>query len=175
MTVRLIPTESDSTPPPHDPSPPEPLDGSKATPAGELPPNPTPASRDDGPDGPPDDTSGEVPSSDAGPSEAPSSAAGPSVDSAEPVEYGSGSADSRVALREARRQRRRVAWLCAAIVAICLALTIAVVSMARNRPAPTSGSVAWSALVVPSTDANGGMALPHEPFPGAPAPEGGNP
>ncbi len=56
------------------------------------------------------------------------------------------SGDSRRVLRESRRQRRRTAWLCAAVVALCLALTIAVVSLARYRPLPGPGSVDWVAM-----------------------------
>ena len=152
MTVRLTPTESDSTPLPHNPSSPEPTDAAMATPAGDPSPIPSDHSPDDGP--------GEAQSS---------------TEPVEPVTSASGGTDSRVALRDARRQRRRVGWLCAAIVAICLALTIVVVSLARNRPAPTPGAVVSSALFVPSNDAIGSMALAHDPFSGAPAPEGGNP
>ena len=51
------------------------------------------------------------------------------------------SGDGRRALREARKQRRRTAWVCAVVVALCLALTIVVVSLARYRPATPPGSV----------------------------------
>jgi len=160
MTVRLTPTESDSTPPPHDPSPPEPTTEAMAAQDGGSAPIPSDDSSDDDPGDGPDDGPGE---------------AGSSTGHVEPVANASGGTDSRVALREARRQRRRVAWWCAALVALCLALTIVVVSLARNRPAPTPGSVVSAALFVPYTDATGSMALPHDPFPGAPASEGGNP
>ncbi|HEX7444165.1 MAG TPA: hypothetical protein VF320_09775 [Acidimicrobiales bacterium] len=160
MTVRLTPTESDSTPPPHDPFPSEPTDRAAAAPAGDTAPNSSDDSPDDSTAEAPGDTSIEARSS---------------TEPAEPATGPSGAVDSRVALRDARRRRRRVAWWCAALVAISLALTIVVVSLARNRPAPTPGSVVSSALVVPSTEATGSTALPHDPFPGAPAPEGGNP
>ena len=82
--------------------------------------------------------------------------------------------DSRIALRDARRQRRRTAWLCAAVVAISLGLTIVVVSLARTRPAPGPGVVVSLAVPVPSTALPGSTPLPSDPSPGAPAPEGGN-
>jgi len=81
--------------------------------------------------------------------------------------------DSRIALREARRQRRRTAWLCAAVVAVCLGLTIVVVSLARTRPAPT-GIVASYPFTAPSIPVPGGTSLPSDPNPGAPASEGDN-
>jgi hypothetical protein len=90
--------------------------------------------------------------------------------------------DGRPALREARRRRRHTAWLCAAFVAVCLALTIVVVTLARYRPAPTAspgGAVASSIRTSPSTvvPPAGSMAdsavLPSAPSRGAAAPEGG--
>ena len=42
---------------------------------------------------------------------------------------------SRSELRAARRQRRRLMVVCAVIIAVCLALTIVVVGLARNRVA----------------------------------------
>ena len=86
---------------------------------------------------------------------------------------GASGGDSRVALREARRQRRRTAWLCAAVVAVCLGLTIVVVSLARTRPAPP-GIVASYPFASPSIPVPGGTSLLSDPHPGAPAPEGGN-
>jgi hypothetical protein len=65
--------------------------------------------------------------------------------------------DGRRALREARRTRRRTAWLCAAVVALCLALTIAVVSLARYRPVPPPAMVASASQVTLSS------AVPSEP------------
>ena len=71
--------------------------------------------------------------------------------------------DSRIALRDARRQRRRTAWLCAAVVAISLGLTIVVVSLARTRPAPGPGVVVSFAVPVPSTALPGSTPLPTRP------------
>ena len=87
--------------------------------------------------------------------------------------HGVASSDSRIALREARRQRRRIAWLCAAVVAVCLGLTIVVVSLARTRPAPTGivGSYPFASLSIPVP---GGTSLPSDPHPGATASEGDN-
>jgi len=82
-------------------------------------------------------------------------------------------ADSRIALREARRQRRRTAWLCTAVVAICLGLTIMVVSLARTRPAPP-GVVAPYMFASLSSPVPGGTSLPSDPHPGASASEGGH-
>ena len=76
--------------------------------------------------------------------------------------------ESRVALREARRARRRTAWLCAAVVALALALTIVVVSLARIRPIPQSSAAVTTAVTVH-------ILVPSVPTPGATAPEGGTP
>ena len=81
---------------------------------------------------------------------------------------GAVTADSRVALREARRVRRRTAWLCAAVVALALALTIVVVSLARTRPIPHSSGPVASAATAP-------ILVPSVPTPGATAPDGGTP
>jgi hypothetical protein len=155
MTVRLTPTESDNNPPPQVLLSPEPCDVTVTPPAADPPGAPSEdASTDetaDLPDGPP--------------------AAGQGC-------TGPGGGDSRITLREARRQRRRVAWLCVAVVVISLGLTIVVVSLARSRPAPSAGVVAPSsitALVVPSTPTLGSTSPPSYPHPGAPAPEGGKP
>ncbi len=124
MTVRLTPTESETSPPQNAPAPPE-------------------------------------PSADGG---------------------------SRLALREARRQRRRTAWLCAAIVALCLGLTIVTVMLARYRPLTPSAALALpvvprvvagppdpvppAATAAPVADRTASAPVPSR---GAPAPEGGNP
>jgi len=79
--------------------------------------------------------------------------------------------DSRIALREARQQRRRIAWICAAFVAVCLGLTIVAVSLARTRPAP-SGIIDSYAAALSSTPAPGSPPPPSDPQPGAPASEG---
>ncbi|MGD0880682.1 MAG: hypothetical protein ABSB09_03800 [Acidimicrobiales bacterium] len=91
-------------------------------------------------------------------------------------------ADGRRALREARRRRRRTTWICAAFVAVCLALTIVVVTLARYRPAPplpSVGAIASSVHPSPSalTPTAGSQAdstvLSPAPSLGAAAPEGG--
>jgi hypothetical protein len=162
MTVRLTPTESDNSPPPQVPSQPEPPDAHQAS--GGVP--ASPATRADtvaepaAGDGP---TDGTPPPGDVGPP---------------------GPGDGRRALREARSQRRRTAWLCAAVVALCLALTIVVVTLARYRPAgPPTGVVTAALTSSPyptshaSTTTSGVDRTPRPARPslGAAAPEGGNP
>jgi len=71
--------------------------------------------------------------------------------------------DSRRALRESRRQRRRTAWVCAVVVALCLALTIAVVTMARYRPIRAPGTVESVALVADLAPAQPARVDPHHP------------
>jgi hypothetical protein len=89
--------------------------------------------------------------------------------------------DGRRAVREARRQRRRTTWLCAAVVALCLALTIVVVLLARDRPLGTPGVVGADAVSVSASvsasPAPAGAGTVPEPVPnrGATASEGGNP
>jgi hypothetical protein len=80
--------------------------------------------------------------------------------------------ESRIALREVRRQRRRTAWLCAAVVAGCLALTIIVVSLAQARPAPRGASASF-APARSSTPLLGNTTPPTDPHSDAPASEGG--
>jgi hypothetical protein len=103
-----------------------------------------------------------------------------------PVPDGAGShagTGSRPELREARRQRRRTAWVCAAVVAVCLGLTIAVVTLARYRPPAPPASVVTpvvspSALpspVVPPPTVVDRALRPSVPSRGAAAPEGGHP
>ena len=157
MTVRLTPTESDTPPPPQVPAPLSPSE------------HPVTASSPDA------RVTGE--SSDPA---TPGSPARP-----EGSDGGDGPvAESRPALREARRQRRRTAWLCAAVVAVCLGLTIVVVSLARSRPvtppASLSASTGPSARSVPVRVPATATAL--DRFVrlsilsrGAPASEGGNP
>ena len=114
----------------------------------------------------------------------------PPQNAPDPPEPSEPSADrgSRPALREARRQRRRTAWLCAAVVALCLGLTIVTVTLARYRP--LTPSAALPTAVVPRVVAGPPHPVPPDapaapvadrtvsapvPFRGAPAPEGGNP
>jgi len=158
MTVRLTTTESDSTSSQPLPKPPDP-----------------PVSRVTDPvvAGVPDPILGPLPT----PSEPP--AAGPAD-----LEAPAG-ADSRRALREARARRRRIAWMSVAVVALCLALTIVAVTLARYRTAapsvPTTNSTVSSAHAALPTVNPPNPALVdrsvRSPVPsrGAPAPEGGNP
>ncbi len=140
--MRLTPTESDNTPPPQVSVQPQSSDGRVTSSEPTI---------------PSDGAAGEPGATDPPPAGTPGD---------------HGASDTRIALREARRQRRRTAWLCAAVVAVCLALTIVVVSLARNRPPPSSG-VLTAYAPVSFTPASASM-LATNPHPGAPAPEGGN-
>jgi hypothetical protein len=142
MTVRLVPSESDSSPTPPVAAPPQPSELPVTTPGSD----PVVA-----------DPVGAV------------LVAGAPGEPAEPVVPQSVTPDSRVAVREARRARRRTAWLCAAVVAVALALTIVVVSLARTRPIPQASAP----LVALATAAP--VLVPSAMTPGAPAPEGGTP
>lgn len=82
--------------------------------------------------------------------------------------------ETRREVREARHRRRLLLAACAAVVAACLALTILVVSMARQRPsglpAPLSaGGAAATARSVPPFSTTAPF-----PYPGAAAPSGGH-
>ncbi len=75
---------------------------------------------------------------------------------------------SRRILREERRERQRIALICGLVVIACLAMTVFILGMARDRPAgptPAGASVivAHPALFVQSLS-----------IPGASAPEGGH-
>lgn len=90
----------------------------------------------------------------------------PSTSDATQMEAGtSATGESRRTLRESRRQRRRTAWVCAVVVALCLALTIAVVSMARYRPLRAPGTMESAALVADLAPAQPLRADPHHPSP----------
>lgn len=55
---------------------------------------------------------------------------------------------TRRALREARRRRQKLAIFCALAIAACLALTILIVDLARDRPpSSTTGASALVAAV----------------------------
>ncbi len=86
--------------------------------------------------------------------------------SAEPVRL-VGTASRRI-LREERRERQRVAVICGLVVVACMAMTVFILGMARDRPArstPAGASVvvAHPVLIVQSLS-----------IPGASAPEGGH-
>jgi hypothetical protein len=89
-------------------------------------------------------------------------------------------AETRQAIRDARRRRRRTAWVCAAVVALCLALTIVVVTLARERPVVPSASLAATTGRSPHPDLVPAATLDRAvrstvPSRDAPASEGGNP
>lgn len=152
MTVRTTPTESGTTPRPPDLHPPVP---------GDAPPEV--AGVGQSPTSPPNGTD---------PPSGPAGAGGtdrpwPSPDRPR--------TDSRRALRDARRQRRRASVVCAVVVAVCLALTILVVDLARNRAAGPQG-VGPALALLPVTHPR---FVPLDPQPpethGAAAPEGADP
>ena len=160
MTVRLTPIESDNTPPAPTPSAPDIRPSEASSPSGRpLPPARYEGSTTDEPVGSESDqvdgidvAGGPPPTPDEAPQpghvpgvggdptgeDDPSSGHLRSTDDADRPEA---MTDSRMALREARRIRRRTAWLCAAVVALALALTIAVVSLAKARPPQASTPV----------------------------------
>ena len=157
MSVRLTTTESDSTPPQPLSSPPDPS-GIRVT----------------------------EPAAPGIPERDPAQAVAPSEMSiGGHADLGpTAGTDSRRALREARAHRRRVAWMCAAVVALCLALTIVAVTLARYRSAAPSAPIATSTVsvhsivsrVTPTATALVDRAVrPTAPSRGAPASEGGNP
>jgi len=166
--VRLTPTESDTPPPPQASAPPDPPDVPVTVQGvnmhGEV---STEGSTGGGAEG-----NGEV-AFDPTPADV-DSTSGPSDETESPA-----AAAGRRALRETRRQRRRAMWLCAAVVALCLALTIVVVTLARYRPvglpsalATTTGTYAVVHAPAPVVDRILASTFPSR---GAPAPEGGNP
>jgi hypothetical protein len=165
MTVRLTPTESDTPPLPQVPAPPDPGD-IRVTPQGVNIPGDIPT------EGNGEVASGPIPGQTPVAEDAPP---GPPKYAGSPV-----AADGRRALREARRQRRRAMWLCAAFVALCLALTIVVVTLARYRPVGPSSALTVTTTVpsaVVPTPAPVVDRVPASTVPsrGAPASEGGNP
>jgi len=128
MSVRLTPSESEGTAPQESSVPPA-VRTNEAD-CGEVPAADVPTVHDDDVPGG-SDTVDPRPGADPG--------ADPAADPGDSDPAASG--DGRRALREARKQRRRTAWVCAVVVALCLALTIVVVSLARYRPATPPGSV----------------------------------
>ena len=126
-------------------------------------------------------TGGGQPSGEGGPPPGDGVEPGGSVPEAvtpQPVPTGSGSrVADRKALRAARRTRRNLAILCGLVVAVCLALTILIVDMARNRPPGAEITVPVSAASAPepadrSHHLSADSIIPNR---GASAPEGGNP
>jgi hypothetical protein len=179
MTVRLTPSESDSSPSAPVAAPPPSSELQVTTPAS------TPDTRDapdtrDSPDAGHAGPEAVEPSAPVapGPGTAPPEPADVDpVDTAPPAPAPVPvTPDSRVTLREARRARRRTAWLCAAVVALALALTIVVVSLARSRPVPQSSAPTGSPVAARVLAAHPPVRpAPPVPIPGAHAPEGGTP
>ncbi len=57
--------------------------------------------------------------------------------------------DGRRALRQARSQRRRTALLCAVVLFVCLALTLLIVGLARDRAAPPAAALSLTSVPSP--------------------------
>jgi hypothetical protein len=64
---------------------------------------------------------------------------------------------SRKVLREERRERQRVAAICALVVALCMGMTVLILSIARDRPA---GSIPVGSGVVVAHQISSIQALP---------------
>ncbi|HUD15982.1 MAG TPA: hypothetical protein VMQ59_01920 [Acidimicrobiales bacterium] len=82
--------------------------------------------------------------------------------------------EGRQALRAARRQRRRIAIGCALVVALCLAVTLVIVGIARDRTTGGPQTVVPGVLTG-SHQVDLPTAAHHPPTEshGAPAPTGG--
>lgn len=130
MTVRLIPTESGSATPARVSIQTESSDETVTDPAR----IPTPGPPNPGTTGV--DTTGATDPADPMPR-----AADPST-------------DGRRALRQARSQRRRTALLCAVVLFVCLALTLLIVGMARDRAAPPAAVLSFAPVPAPTSAAS---------------------
>gem|GEM_PF-934154 len=167
--MRLTPTESHTTPPPQVPAPPDPRVVRVTAQGVNLPDDvPTGGTTGDGARVTADPMATSAPDDGGAPLH-------PADDDGSPA-----AAAGRRALREARRQRRWAMWLCAAVVALCLGLTIVVVTLARYRPLNPSSMPTATATVLPATVRTPAPVLVRvlaktAPSRGAPAPEGGNP
>ena len=91
---------------------------------------------------------------------------GPGPGTATELELGSEpTMASRSELRAARRQRRRLMVVCAVVIAVCLALTIVVVGLARNRVAGSQSlpSVGTGRIPGPAWSSTPGSIHPANP------------
>jgi hypothetical protein len=79
---------------------------------------------------------------------------------------------TRRALRAARRRRRQLALVCALAIGVCLALTVLIVDLARDR-APSSTGGAPLLVAAASGSAVFSVTLPASITPDAAASEGG--
>jgi hypothetical protein len=83
--------------------------------------------------------------------------------------------DGRRAHRLARHQRRRISIGCAVLVAVCLAITILIVGMARNRTPGAQVVLPALALAIPPVDSRPFVpTVPPNQFRDAAASEGGH-
>jgi hypothetical protein len=69
----------------------------------------------------------------------------------------SSGAVSRKVLREERRERQRVAAICALVIALCMGMTVLILTIARDRPA---GSIPVGSGVVVAHQISSIQALP---------------
>jgi hypothetical protein len=99
-----------------------------------------------------DDTTEVAISSPLAPFEAPSPAL---ADKPKPVALVG--AVSRKVLREERRERQRVAAICALVIALCMGMTVLILTIARDRPA---GSIPVGSGVVVAHQISSIQALP---------------
>lgn len=76
--------------------------------------------------------------------------------------------------RKERRERQRIAVICGLVVVVCLAITVFILGMARDRPSRTN-SVGSSGVIIPSAAlASFAPVDQNSLIPGALAPEGGH-
>jgi hypothetical protein len=105
-----------------------------------------------------DDTTEVVVSSPLAPFEPPPPASLASPGLAEkPKPVQSAGAVSRKVLRVERRERQRVAAICALVVALCMGMTVLILTIARDRPA---GSIPVGSGVVVTHQISSIQALP---------------
>lgn len=102
-----------------------------------------------------DDTTEVVVSSPLAPFAAPSPVSPVREEKPKPVQ--SVGAVSRKVLREERRERQRVAAICAVVVALCMGMTVLILTIARDRPA---GSIPVGSGIVVAHQISSIQALP---------------
>ncbi len=83
--------------------------------------------------------------------------------------------EGRRALREARRERRRLSVWCAVVVAVCLLLTILIVGIARSRSTGPQVVMAAGTLAQPAVPVPASRHYLLTETHGAAAPEGAQP
>jgi hypothetical protein len=104
-----------------------------------------------------DDTTEVAISSPLAPFEAPPPVSPVLAEKPKPVESVGAVAVTRKVLREERRERQRVAAICALVVALCMGMTVLILTIARDRPA---GSIPVGSGVVVAHQISSIQALP---------------